>query len=95
MLTSILALFSGRNPEIPDLQPALDIEMRLRITAEADAATLRIQLQARDDDVVRLQRRIDDLELGTLGRVTMWTQRRVAERLDGRNARGEFAGKRA
>lgn len=82
-----------RRSNTPDLRPALDIEERNRIAAEAEAARLRIMLECRDADVMRLQREVDDLKLGALGRLVGITQRRDAERLAGRDRRGQFEGK--
>lgn len=81
-----------RRPTGPDLRPALEIEVRLRVAAEEDAKRLRIQLDARDSDVARLQRENEDLLLGAIGRLTRITQRRDAIRLMGRNVGGRFVG---
>lgn len=81
-----------RRSKTPNLRPTLDIEERLRIAAQAEASQLRVMLECRDADVMRLQREVDDLKLGALARVTAFTQRRDAERLAGRNRRGQFDG---
>lgn len=72
--------------------PALETQSLLREVARAEIARLTAMLYARDTDVMRLQREVDDLTLGALGRLVGITQRRDAERLAGRDRRGQFKG---